>query len=59
MLNTKEVYFDEYCSTCKHEALAGHEEPCTSCLERPYNYDSHKPFFWEEDESKKPAKVEN
>lgn len=45
---TKEVYFNEYCKTCKHENLKEHEDPCHECLENPFNYDSHKPVNWEE-----------
>lgn len=59
MPETKEVYFDEYCETCKYESLKGYEDPCDNCLEHPYNYDSHKPIYWEKNEGKKPAKAKN
>lgn len=39
----KEVYFDEYCESCKHAEKAGHEDPCHECLTNFFNYDSHKP----------------
>ena len=39
----KEVYFYEYCKTCKYSELKGDEEPCNECLENPTNTYSHKP----------------
>lgn len=39
----KEVYFDEYCESCKHAAKKGYEDPCNECLNNFFNYDSHKP----------------
>jgi hypothetical protein len=50
--NYKEVYFDQYCVTCKHEKLKDHEDPCNECLEHPANVDSHKPVRWERGEIK-------
>lgn len=44
----KEVYFGEYCKTCKHETLPEEEEPCWSCLNEPVALHSHKPVKWEE-----------
>lgn len=44
----KEVYFDQYCKTCKHEKLKQTENPCYDCLNEPYNENSHKPVYWEE-----------
>ena len=44
----KEVYFDKYCKTCKHEKLKEEADPCDECLENPVNTDSHKPVRWEE-----------
>lgn len=46
----KEVYFHEYCKSCKHEALEGIEEPCNECLDNPVNLHSHKPVKYEEKE---------
>ena len=46
--NYKEVYFHEYCKLCKHEKVANEDDPCTGCLENPYNINSHKPVNWEE-----------
>lgn len=44
----KEVYFDQYCKTCKHKEVWEGEDPCAECLDEPYNVDSHKPVKWEE-----------
>lgn len=44
----KEVYFGEYCKTCKHEKLAEDEDPCYECLNNPMNVYSHKPVNWKE-----------
>lgn len=42
----KEVYFDEYCQTCKYEMLKECEMPCCDCLCVPANENSHKPVNW-------------
>lgn len=44
----KEVYFDQYCKTCKHEKKAEDEDPCYDCLAEPVNIDSHKPIYHKE-----------
>lgn len=44
----KEVYFDQYCKTCKHFKLSETEEPCCDCLEQPVNMYTHKPTKYEE-----------
>ena len=44
----KEVYFDEYCKTCRHKDLKGDEDPCCECLKEPVNLYSHKPVRWED-----------
>lgn len=43
----KEVYFNQYCKTCKHAKKKEHEEPCEECLDNPINQYSHKPINWE------------
>lgn len=43
----KEVYFWEYCPTCKHKKKSGTEEPCNECLENLSNVNSHRPIKWE------------
>ena len=42
MAEPKEVYFDQYCPTCKYSDLSEDQDPCWDCLEEPMNYDSHK-----------------
>lgn len=44
----KEVYFDQYCQTCKHCDKAETEDPCYDCLAEPANTYSHKPVKYEE-----------
>lgn len=44
----KEVYFHQYCQTCKHRDKSEGEDPCWDCLDQPWNEHSHKPIFWEE-----------
>ena len=44
----KEVYFDQYCKTCKYEKLDESEYPCDDCLSNPVNTYSHKPVKHEE-----------
>lgn len=46
--NYKEVYFDQYCKTCKHENLPETDDPCDECLQETVNIYSHKPVKWEE-----------
>lgn len=42
---TKEVYFDQYCPTCKARDTP-EEDPCRECLTYPSNVESHKPVNW-------------
>ena len=44
----KEVYFDQYCKTCKYKKAKEDEEPCDECLTYPVNTYSHKPVNYEE-----------
>ena len=46
----KEVYFDQYCKTCKYEHLDEQDDPCHECLGTPENLYSHKPVNWKEKE---------
>lgn len=48
----KEVYFYEYCQTCKHLDVDEHEDPCDECLHNPSNQYSHTPVKWEEGTAK-------
>lgn len=52
----KEVYFHEYCKTCKHRDIEDWKDPCNPCLANPYNIDSHKPTYYEKDENIKEQK---
>jgi hypothetical protein len=49
----KEVYFHEYCESCKHTDVKNHEEPCNECLSNPTNLYSHKPVNYEKAAKKK------
>lgn len=44
----KEVYFWEYCKTCKYYQTYNDQDPCNECLSHPSNENSHKPVNWEE-----------
>ena len=46
----KEVHFNEYCKTCKHDKLDEKFEPCNEGLSEPANLGSHVPVNWEEKE---------
>lgn len=46
--NYKEVYFDQYCKTCKYKDTKETDDPCNECLYEPMNLYSHKPVKWEE-----------
>lgn len=48
----KEVYFHEYCKTCKHETLKEPEKPCDECLSEPTNLNTHRPVHYEKKETK-------
>ena len=41
-----EVYFHQYCKTCKHKDVKI-GEPCNECLGNPVNLHSHKPVKYE------------
>lgn len=46
-LQYKEVYFYQYCSSCKYNDLEEENDPCNTCLANPANAYSHKPVYWE------------
>ena len=48
----KEVYFHEYCESCKHKKKTETETPCDECLSNALNLDSHKPVRYDKKESK-------
>lgn len=47
--NTKEVYFDQWCPSCKYKDNSESDDPCWDCLERGWNVDSHRPILWDGD----------
>lgn len=49
--NYKEVYFDQYCKTCKYKDTKETDDPCDECLYEPMNLYSHKPVKWKEKRS--------
>lgn len=44
----KEVYFNQYCKTCRNERKLETDEQCNECLSHPVNLYSHKPVNWKE-----------
>lgn len=44
----KEVYFDQYCKSCKYYKAKEYKDPCNECLNTPVNLYSHKPVKWHE-----------
>lgn len=44
----KEVYYNEYCTKCKHIKEVMTDEPCNSCLSEPINLYTHKPVRFED-----------
>lgn len=51
----KEVYFGQYCKTCKYEKddEGDVNSPCYDCLAEPANVYTHKPVKYEEDPKKR------
>ena len=45
----KEVYFDQYCNTCKNKNVKEFKYPCNECLSNPINLYSHKPVNYKEE----------
>ena len=41
-----EVYFYQWCHTCKFEDVEEAEDPCDECLEYFYMPESHRPLHW-------------
>lgn len=48
----KEVYFHEYCKTCRYLNAKDTEEPCAECLGEPLNWNTHRPVKYEKKEKK-------
>lgn len=53
----KEVYFNEYCPTCKYLKTNENDEPCEECLSSPVNLYSHKPINWKENKKNGSNKI--
>lgn len=49
----KEVYYHQYCPTCKHRKVKNVDEPCDECLSEPLNWNTHRPVNYEEKETSK------
>ena len=47
MNEEKEVYFDQYCKSCKCHGLKESKDPCNDCLAEPSNTNSPKPMNYE------------
>lgn len=47
MNEENEVYFDQYCKSCKYHGLEEYKDPCNDCLAKPGNTNSHKPMNYE------------
>lgn len=45
--NTKEVYFNGYCDTCKYKNIKSTSDPCNECLSSPFNVNTHEPVMYE------------
>ncbi len=43
-----EVFFEEYCKTCKYKNYSETDSPCAECIAEPVNLYSNKPVKWEE-----------
>lgn len=48
----KEVYYHQYCKKCRHKDVKETDEPCDECLNKPLNWNSHRPVMYEEKETK-------
>lgn len=55
----KEVYFHEYCKTCKYKDVDDVKDPCNECLDEPANLYSHKPVKYKPMKGAKNEKPED
>ena len=46
----REVKYDKFCPTCKHEKKPETGGPCAECMDEPLNLYTEKPVKWEEKE---------
>lgn len=44
----KEVYFGQFCKTCKNKDIPESSDLCDECLTEPVNLYSHKPVKYDE-----------
>ena len=51
--NYKEVYYEQFCKTCKHKDLKDFYDPCNDCLDNPVNTNSQRPVNYKEAEKQK------
>ena len=51
--NEKMIFFEKWCTRCKHEATNENKEPCEECISSPVNENSRKPIKFEENENDK------
>lgn len=49
----KEVFFGDYCPSCKFYDTDETDDPCNECLTCPSNEDSHKPVKYRKGDKKK------
>lgn len=47
----KEVYFNDYCSSCLYYNVKDEDDPCNECLCFPSRRYSHKPINYKEKKS--------
>ena len=55
----KEVFYYQYCKTCKYKDVDDVKDPCNECLDEPYNLNSHKPVKYESMKGVKNEKPED
>lgn len=48
----KEVYYNEYCKSCKYANTIEYKSPCNECLDTPSNTYSHRPVYYKPKEDK-------
>ena len=46
----REVKYDKFCPTCKHEKKPETGAHCAECIDEPLNLYTEKPVKWEEKE---------
>lgn len=54
-----EVRFDEYCKKCRYMNVVGSDEPCSSCISRPFMFGTTKPKNFAEKRVERPIRTKN